>query len=138
MLKLEGKNIEITRGNMLPIAVAASNDVDNTDYQFEAGDVIRFKIFDSKDVNKIYLQKDFKVSGNTTEVLITMTATEMKIGELSNRQATYWWEIDLNPDTDEEQTIMGCELTDTGDLDPAIITILPEGGIKDQTGGDVQ
>ena len=138
MLKIEGKNIEITRGNMLPITITAGNDVDDTDYEFQVGDVIRFKIFDSKDVNKIHLQKDFKVEENSTEVTIAMTATEMKIGELSNRAATYWWEIDVNPDTDEEQTIVGCELNETGDLDPAIINILPEGGIKASEGGDVQ
>lgn len=138
MLKLEGKTIEITRGNVLPITVTAGDDIDDKDYEFQKGDILRFKIFDSKDVEKIYLQKDFKVEENTTAKLITMTAGEMKIGELSNKQATYWWEIDLNPDTDEEQTIMGCELTETGDLDPAIIVILPEGGIKDSEGGETQ
>lgn len=137
MLKIEGKNIEITRGNMLPITITAGNDLDDNEYEFQVGDVIRFKIFDSKDVNKIYLQKDFKVEEVSTEVTISMTATEMKIGDLSNRAATYWWEIDVNPDTDEEQTIVGCELTEGGDLDPAIITILPEGGIKASEGGDV-
>lgn len=136
MLKIEGKNIEITRGNMLPITITAGNDVDDTDYRFEKGDILRFKIYDSKDVNKIYLQKDFTVAEDATEVTLTMTATEMKIGELSNRAATYWWEIDINPDTDEEQTIVGCELTETGDLDPAIITILPEGGAKNSEGGE--
>lgn len=138
MLKIEGKNIEITRGNMLPLAITAGNDVDDTDYEFEKGDILRFKIYDSKDVNKIYLQKDFKVEENATEVTLTMTASEMTIGDLSNRQATYWWEVDLNPETDDEQTIIGCELTETEELDPAIIVILPEGGIKEEVGGDVE
>ena len=138
MLKIEGKNIEITRGNMLPITVTAGDDLKDNEYEFQVGNVIRFKIFDSKDVNKIYLQKDFKIEEIATEKTIIMTAGEMKIGELSNKAATYWWEIDLNPDTDEEQTIVGCELNETGDLDPAIITILPEGGIKASEGGDVQ
>lgn len=138
MLKIEGKNIEITRGNVLPLAITAGNDIDDTDYEFEKGDILRFKIYDSKDVNKIYLQKDFKVEENAIEVILTMTAGEMTIGDLSNRQATYWWEVDLNPETDNEETIIGCELTETEELNPAIIVILPEGGIKDQNGGDVQ
>lgn len=125
MLKIKGKNIEITRGNVLPIKVTAGDEVNKTDYEFKAGDVLRFKIFDKTDVKNVLLQKDFIVEENTTEMTLLMTAKEMKIGELSNMSTDYWWEIDLNPDTDFEQTVMGYEKDK-----PAVITILPEGGDK--------
>ena len=48
MLKIEGKNIEITRGNMLPITVTAGNDVDDNEYEFQVGDILRFKIYVEK------------------------------------------------------------------------------------------
>ena len=124
MLKIEGKEIEITRGNMLPIDVTAKNEVTGGDYEFQPGDVIRFTIFDKKNVETVYLQKDFNVEEAATMVQIVMTAGEMKIGELSNKSAIYWWELELNPDTDKTQTIVGY----TKDEGPAIITIVPEGG----------
>lgn len=134
MLKMKGKTIEITRGNVLPIKVTAGDDVNKTDYEFKVGDVIRFKIYDREDVNKVYLEKDFTVTEICTEKTITMTANEMKIGELSNKPQDYWWEIELNPDTDHTHTIVGYEKNSE-----AIITILPEGGKKTEEvseGGD--
>lgn len=136
MLKIKGKNIEITRGNVLPITVTADNDIDGNNYTFRVGDVIRFKIFDSKNINKVYLQKDFIVDEECTEKQIEMTANEMKIGELSNKVAKYWWELELNPDTDNTHTIVGYELDENGNPDPAILTITPEGGDDVQEGGE--
>lgn len=125
MLKIKGKNIEITRGNVLPIKVTAGDDATKSDYEFKVDDVIRFKIFDKENVNNVHLQKDFIIEEACTETTIVMTAKEMKIGELTNKTQEYWWEIDLNPDTDYEQTIVGYEKNSE-----ATISILPEGGDK--------
>lgn len=135
MLEINGKTIEVTRGNMLPITVTAGNNIDENDYQFQVGDVIRFKIFDKNNVNKVYLEKDFKIDEATTEKTIIMTANEMKIGELKNKAVEYWWELELNPDTDNTHTIVGYELDEEGKPDPAIIKILPEGGDREEEGG---
>ena len=67
MLEIVDRNIRITRGNMLPITVSADNDIDGNDYEFQIGDVIRFQIFDTKNVNKVYLKKDFKIDEATIE-----------------------------------------------------------------------
>lgn len=136
MLEIIDKNIRITRGNMLPITVSANNHIDGSDYEFQVGDIIRFQIFDSKDVNKIYLKKDFKVEEVTTEEIIIITAEEMKIGELRTRAAEYWYEIELNPDTDNTITIVGYELDENNKPDPAVITILPEAGDGKTEGGE--
>lgn len=136
MLEIIDKNIRITRGNMLPITVTADNEIDENDYVFQIGDVIRFQIFDSKDVNQIYLKKDFEVTEEGTEKTIIITAEEMKIGEIKNRAAEYWYEIELNPDTDKTMTIVGYELNEKNKPNPAVITILPEAGDEKTEGGE--
>ena len=136
MLEIIDKNIRITRGNMLPITVTADNEIDGNDYVFQIGDVIRFQIFDSKDANQIYLKKDFEVTEEGTEKIIIITAEEMKIGEIKNRAAEYWYEIELNPDTDKTMTIVGYELNEKNKPNPAVITILPEAGDEKTEGGD--
>lgn len=45
----EKNNIEITRGNILPLTVGAKNK-DGTDYIFQEGDVIRFKYIEEMEV----------------------------------------------------------------------------------------
>ena len=126
MLNVKGKNIEITRGNILPLIVDALNEVDGSLYQFKSDDVLRFKIFQAKNVDNVFLQKDFTIGEITTQKEIVLTADEMKIGELKSKPVKYWYEIELNPDTPNTQTIIGY----TVDEGPAILTILPEGGDK--------
>lgn len=124
MLNIEDKNIQITRGDMLPITVSAINGTNNENYEFQTGDILRFKVTQANKVEKVMLQKDFTVEENTTEELIMMTSQEMKIGELKSKPVDYWYEIELNPDTDKTMTIVGY----TKEEGPAILTLLPEGG----------
>lgn len=128
MLKIEGKNIQITRGNVLPLTITASNETDGTPYSFQLEDIIRFKIMQANKVENVLLEKDFSISEVSTEKLIEITADEMKIGELINKSKDFWYEIELNPDTDKTQTIVGYEIDDMGKPNPAILTLLPEGG----------
>lgn len=127
MLDIDGKNIAITRGNILPLTIDTTNDVDGTPYEFQAGDVIRFTIMEKDNVENIILQKDFTIEEATTEANIVITATEMKIGELSSEAVKYWYEIELAPDTDFTQTIIGYDMEEGA----AILTLLPEGGDKE-------
>ena len=129
MLKIEGKNIQVTRGNYMAFTVTATNPVDKTAYTFQLEDVIRIKIFERKNVDNVFLEKDFKINEPTEEVTIELTAEEMKIGELIDKARDYWYEIELNPDTPKTQTIIGYEKKEGIDY-PAIMTLLPEGGDK--------
>ena len=126
MLKIEGKNIQITRGDMLSLTISATNDIDGSDYSFQTTDVIRFKVFEKANVGNVLLEKDFNVSEEATELIITMTSEEMKIGELIDSSKDYWYEIELNPDTEITQTIVGYDVEEGA----AILTLLPEGGDK--------
>lgn len=126
MLEIDGKHINITRGDILPLVIDTRANEQDEPYEFQIGDVVRFTVMEKDNVNNILLQKDFHVQEPTTQVEIVLTANEMKIGELSSEAVKYWYEIELAPDTDYTQTIIGYDLEEG----PAILTILPEGGDK--------
>lgn len=122
MLKIDNNgNIEITRGDMLPLTIKAKNK-DGSDYTFQPNDVIRFSIVKKKDCNCVEFQKDFTVEEQTTSVNIDITANETKLGELNSKPVDYWYEVELNPDTEKTQTIIGY----TKEKGPKLFTLLPE------------
>lgn len=125
MWKIEKGNIYITRGDMLPLAVNATN-ADGTAYIFKQDDVIRIKVMEAQNVSNVVIQKNFVVEEETTIVDIDLTSEDTRIGELINKPAEYWYEIELNPDTDNTNTIIGY----SKNKGPALFTLLPEGGIK--------
>ena len=124
MLSIKGRNIQITRGDVLPITISANSEIDGSAYKFQIDDIIRFKIMQKDRVETVLLSKDFKITEVGTEQQITIPANDMKIGELKSKPIDYWYEIELNPDTEKTNTIEGYDKEDG----PAIITILPEGG----------
>lgn len=124
MLSIKGRNIQITRGDVLPITISANSEIDGSAYEFQIDDIIRFKIMQKDRVEAVLLSKDFKITEVGTEQQITIPANDMKIGELKSKPIDYWYEIELNPDTEKTNTIEGYDKEDG----PAIITILPEGG----------
>lgn len=105
MFKIKDKKIHLTRGDIACIEVKIKSD-DDTDYIFKIGDVVRFKVIKKRDCGCIEIQKDVIVDEETTSVNIFLSSEETKIGEMINKPATYWYEIELNPDTNP-QTIVG-------------------------------
>ena len=124
MLLIENDNISVTRGNVAILSVGALND-DETDYVFQVGDVVRFKVFKNKDCGCVELQKDVVVERSGTTVDVELTSEDTKIGTLINKPVSYWYEVELNPDT-KPQTIIGY---DKGGA--KIFELLPEGGDKE-------
>ncbi len=118
------KNISITRGDVLLLAITCNNK-NKTPYTFSAGDILRFKIIEKAKCNCVIVQKDVIVKESTTSVDIDLTSEETKIGGLINKPVDYWYEVELNPDTDC-QTIIGYEK----DKGAKLFTLLPEGGNK--------
>ena len=122
MLKIVGTEIRMTRGDTGVLSVSALND-DNTDYTFKVGDIVRFKVFKAKDCGCVELQKDVEVKTEGTTVDIELTGTDTTIGEIISKPTTYWYEVELNPETNR-QTIIGYD-----DVTGAkLFTIYPEGG----------
>lgn len=123
MFKIKGRNIEVTRGDMLPLVVTNLNK-DKTNYIFKTGDVVRIKVFQKENVKNVVLSKDFEVEEETIEVDVILTSTDTKIGELIDEPTEYWYEIELNPDTDYTNTIIGYSKEDGAPQ----FWLLPEGG----------
>ena len=105
MLKIENETIHLTRGDIALFGITTKQE-DGTDYEFKTGDIVRFKVFKSKDCNCIEIQKDTAIEEPTTEAQISLTSEETKIGDIINKPVKYWYEVELNPDT-EPQTIIG-------------------------------
>lgn len=93
-----------------------------TRYQFQAGDVIRFKVMERKGCDNVVLSKDFVVEIATFEVNISLNREDTKIGEVISKPVDYWYEIELNPES-VPQTIIGYD-----ENGPKVFRLYPEGG----------
>lgn len=100
----EDNSIYATRGDIVFFSVTAEDE--GVPYKFQAGDVVRIKIFGKKDAESVYLQKDFPVTEVCEKVEIFLTEEDTKIGEVISKPTDYWYEVELNP-YDNPQTIVG-------------------------------
>lgn len=99
-------------------------------HQFKQGGVVRFKVFRKKDCASVVLQRDFVVESETDTITIALTGDDTKIGEVISKPTDYWYEVELNPDTNP-QTIIGY------DEDGAkVFKLFPEG--KDVDAEDIE
>lgn len=120
------RDIETTRGDGLPLTIINENPLDKTLYSFQVGDIVRFKICEKNNMDNVLLEEDFKVEEECQEFDIFIPGSRMVIGPIINQPVDYWYEIELNPDTDNRDTIMAYE----NDLGAPVLTLLPEGGRK--------
>ena len=116
----EDKSISVTRGDTLLFSVSASGG--EGVYTFKPGNVVRFKVFGKKSCDDVVLEKDFHVTEETESVDIYLTKEDTKLGEIISKPVDYWYEVELNPET-EPQTIIGYD-----DDGPKIFKLFPEGG----------
>lgn len=105
MFNIDGTTIHITRGDIASIDIRCETN-NGVDYQFVAGDVVRFKVMEKKKVDKVKLQKDVTIEEATDVVTIVLSGDDTKIDSLINSPTKYWYEVELNPDT-APQTIIG-------------------------------
>lgn len=117
----EDGSIYLTRGDIANIEISAETQ-NGEAYIFKVGDVVRFKVFKRRGCNCVELQKDFVVEEESEVVKIYLNHSETKIGDLINKPVNYWYEVELNPDTNP-QTIIGYD--ETGEK---IFRLFPEGG----------
>lgn len=101
----EDKSIYLTRGDIANITVSA-NTSDGKLYTFQKGDVVRFKVFKRRDCGCVEIQKDTVVEAEATQVDIYLSKDDTKIGDVISKPTNYWYEIELNPNT-QPQTIVG-------------------------------
>lgn len=98
-------SIHVTRGDVGLLGITAKNE-DESDYIFQIGDVVRLGVFEKKKFSSIKLQKDITVQKQETEVQIPLIKEDTTIGNIINTPVDYWYEIQLNPETNP-QTIIG-------------------------------
>ena len=112
-------SIYATRGDIVFFSVTAEDE--GVPYHFNAGDVVRFKVYGKKDVENIVLQKDFPVLETTEEVEIFLEEEDTRIGEIISKPKDYWYEVELNP-YNNPQTIIGYD-----DDGAKVFKLFPEG-----------
>lgn len=113
-------SIYITRGDIGVIGVSA-NDNGGNSYKFKNGDVVRFKVTEKNNCENVIFQKDTAVNNECETVYITLSSTDTKIGEVISKPTDYWYEVELNPNSNP-QTIIGYD-----DLGAKILKLYPEG-----------
>lgn len=123
MFQVDGTIISITRGDMGTVEVSATNP-DGESYSFQQGDIVRFKVMQKKRCDVVVLQKDITVERESASVDILLTSQETRIGSIINKPIDYWYEVELNPET-EAQTIIGYD-----EDGPKIFRLYPEGDVK--------
>lgn len=116
-------SIYATRGDIVFFTVSAAEN--GVTHKFQAGDLIRIKIFGKKAADNVVLQKDFPVNEETDSVEIYLSKEDTKIGEVISKPKDYWYEIELNP-LNNPQTIIGYD-----DDGAKIFKLFPEGADLD-------
>ena len=101
----DDNSIYATRGDIVFFGVTAEDKVTKEPYIFQPGDVLRIKIFGKKEAETVYLQKDFPVNLVTDEVESFLTEEDTRIGEIISKPKDYWYEVELNPDTNPQTII---------------------------------
>lgn len=114
------KSIHLTRGDVAVIDISAA-DPNGGNYVFQRGDVIRFRLFNKKDMSQVIVQKDVAVTSATTVVTLTLSKEDTKIGDFIYKPEDYWYEVELNPET-APQTIIGYD-----EAGPKVFRLYPEG-----------
>ena len=113
-------SIYLTRGDAVSITLNAQDNGEN--YIFRAGDLVRFKVFEKKACHCVVLQKDVRVESDTESVAISLTAEDTKVGSEISKPTDYWYEVEMNPET-QPQTIIG--YNEDG---AKVFRLYPEGG----------
>ena len=73
------------------------------------------------------MKKDYGIEVNATTVTLTLTGKDTKFGGIINKPTNYWYEIELNPETNP-QTIVGYD-----DEGPKLFCLHPEGNETEET-----
>lgn len=119
----EDQSIYLTRGDAASIEISATMS-DSDMYMFQPGDVIRFQIFEKGRCDSVVLSKEVIVNAETSVVEMQLHSNETRLGELIHKPKDYWYEVELNPDT-QPQTIIGYDTSG-----PKVFRLFPEGGVN--------
>ena len=114
------KTIHLTRGDIANICIGASS-ASGVEYTFNIGDVVRFRVMEKSHCDDILIQKDITQVETSNTITLSLTKDDTKIGDIINKPVDYWYEIELNPETNP-QTLIGYD-----ESGPKILRLYPEG-----------
>lgn len=115
----DDNSIGVTRGDVCFFDVQAWEE--GEPYLFQPGDVLRIKVYARKNAASVVLQKDFLADREQSAISVFLTGEDTKIGCVISKAVPYWYEVELNPDT-EPQTIVGFDADG-----PKLFVLYPEG-----------
>lgn len=117
----EDLSIYATRGDTVFFKVKAKVRDSEEAFLFSKGDVLRICITQKKNTAAVMLDKRFAVTEEADSYTILLTGKEMKFGNVTAKAVDFWYEIELNPDTNP-QTIVGYD-----EDGPKVFRLFPEG-----------
>lgn len=108
MIDIEKDNtIHIHKGDRAFFGLRAKDKITGEPVTFKAGDVVRIKVYGKKNVSNVVLQKDFLVETPSEEVIIYLDSNDTSFGGNINTEKEYNYEVSRDPDTTDEDTIIG-------------------------------
>ena len=116
----KNKSIFVTRGDYCDIPVVGV--VNGEAYQFQVGDVVRFKATRKKDCNSVVIQRDILIETESDAVTFHLTGDDTRIGEIISKPTDFWYEVELNPDSTDPHTMIGYD-----EEGAKILRLFPEG-----------
>lgn len=96
-------------------------DKDGNPFDLTPGQKVFFKVFNPKDFNEVFIQKEIDISEVCSSVDIHLSSEDTTFGPIINKEVTYFYEISI----DGTGTIIGYD----PERKPRFI-LLPEGGEK--------
>lgn len=118
MFKIKDETIHLTRGDTGTIELSIE------DYTFKAGDVIEFRVYNKKGLNQLPLiNKKIQVEEEKESIDIELSSEDTKIGEITNKETEYWYEVELNND----KTVIGYD-----ENGAKLLILYPEGAETDE------
>ena len=107
MIKVDNeKTIRVNRGDSGTLIFSANVEQTGDTYEFQVGDIVRLNVTKANKENEVVLSKDVTISEVSTTVELPLDSTDTKIGDVINRPITYWYDVELNPDSNST-TIIG-------------------------------
>ena len=102
----DGTTLKVTRGSSGSFTFGATTPSGEA-YVFSQGDVLRLNVTKANKENAVVMSVDTIVEESTTEVTISITSYDSKIGTVINKPTDYWYDIELNPDSSVAQMLLG-------------------------------
>lgn len=110
MFKIDGElTIHLTRGDSanLDVFPMVENNGEKEAYTFVEGDVVRLSVVEKGNYSNVVLRKDVEATAGEQSATIKLTKDDTRFGEVISAPVEYWYEIEINPDKETAQTIVG-------------------------------